>query len=137
MRLRLNWLFLIIIYLSVNGQLFATAIHMCTEMALASTALSSSTTTVNIHEHDQEIELHEGTEQINKAHDTYKSTAMDDCKCVGCDCVRNIIGQTKPSLLPDTSLPNLSPIISIIFIKLNRVFISLPHSNPYRPPIVA
>lgn len=60
MLIRLNWLFMIFIYFSVNGQVFATAIHICPEMVLTSTVvLSTSQNAVNIHEHDQKFIHHE------------------------------------------------------------------------------
>lgn len=79
--------------MSVNGQVFATSIHICTEMAMTSSALSTSTTRVSIHDHDQKSEHHGNSEKINKTHNGHDSAAMDDCQCVDCDCVQNISGQ--------------------------------------------
>ena len=135
MRLRLNWLFLIIIYLSVNGQVFATVIHICPEMALTSTVLSTSQNAVNIHEHNQKSIHIEDGELRSMTHDMSKSKTMDNCQCVDCDCEQNISGQTNSSLLQNTDIADYFPIISTVLANLNRDFRSQPQSNPYRPPI--
>jgi hypothetical protein len=134
MLFRLNWLFLIIIYLSVNGQVFAKAIHICPEMAMTSSALYTSTTRVKIHDHDQKNDHHGNSEQINKTHNEHESAAMDDCKCVDCDCVQNITGQTNSSLFQDSKITDYFPFLSKVLANLNRHLISQPNSNPYRPP---
>ena len=64
MKNRLNWLLVIMIYLSVNGQVFAKAVHVCTEMAYTASVLSSANTTINIHEHHQPIEPRKDNHQI-------------------------------------------------------------------------
>ncbi|ASP48766.1 hypothetical protein [Cognaticolwellia beringensis] len=135
MKNRLNWLLVIMIYLSVNGQVFAKAVHVCTEMAYTASALSSANTTINIHEHHQPIEPRKDNHQINEEHNTARPKAMDNCHCVDCDCVQNITGQANSSLLQDNSFANFFPVISINVVKLNRNFISLPYTNPYKPPI--
>lgn len=134
MQFRLNWLFMIFIYLSVNGQVFATAIHICPEMALTSNVLSVSQKTVNIHEHHQTSDHHDKNIHTSMHHDT--SEPMDNCKCIDCDCVQNIAGQANSLLVQDTSLASCLPIIAKVLGKLNQDFISQPHTNPYRPPIV-
>ena len=136
MRHQLNWLCLIIIYLTVNGQVFATAIHICPQMALTSTVLSTSQNTVNIHEHHQKSMHHEGGAQINMTHDMSESKIMDNCQCVDCDCVQNIAGQTNSSLVQGNALTGYLPVVTTIFVTFEQNFISQPQTNPYRPPIV-
>lgn len=128
---RLNWLFVVFIYLSVNGQVFATTIHICSEMAMTSSVLSSTQTNINIHDH------HEVIKEMNKDHDSHKSAIMDNCQCIDCDCVQNIYGQANSSLLLDNKISDYFPVISIVLDSLNQNFISLPNSNLYKPPITA
>ncbi len=141
MLLRLNWLFMLFIYLSANGQVFATAVHLCPQMALSSSALSTSKNTVNIHEHHQKTEHqtimhHEGSEQKIMKHDMSVSKTMNNCQCVDCDCVQNITGQANTSLLQKNNLIDYLPVSTVVLSKFNQDFISQPQTNPYRPPIV-
>lgn len=134
MLFRLNWLFIMFIYLSVNGQVFATSIHICSEMAMTSTVLSSTQVNVNIHDHHQS-EHHDVSEQTNKDHDSHESAIMDNCQCVDCDCVQTISGQANSSLIQNAKISDYFPVISTVLARPNQDFISLPHSNPFRPPI--
>ncbi len=136
MLFRLNWLFIIFIYLSVNGQIFATPIHICSEMALTSTVLSTSQNAVNIHEHHQKSMHHNDSEQKSMTHDMSKSKTMDNCQCIDCDCVQNIAGQANTSLVPNSVLTGYLPVVTTVFVMFEQNFISQPHTNPYRPPIV-
>jgi hypothetical protein len=137
MRLRLNWLFLIFIYLSVNGQVFATAIHICSQMALSSTALSASQKPVNIHEHHQKSIHHEDATHNSMKHDESSSKSMENCQCIDCDCIQNIAGQTNSSLVQENSLIGYLPVLTRVSIVPIQNFISQPHTNPFRPPIIA
>jgi hypothetical protein len=136
MLIRLNWLFIIFIYLSVNGQVFATAIHVCSEMALSTSVLSTSQNAVNIHEHHQKSMHHEDGEQKSMTHDMSKSKTMDNCQCIDCDCVQNITGQTNASLVQYSVLAEYLPVVTIILVMPEQNFISQPQKTPYRPPIV-
>jgi hypothetical protein len=136
MLFRLSWLSLITIYLSVNGQVFATAIHICPQMALTSTVLSTSQNTVNIHEHHQKSMHHEDSELRGLTHDMSESKTMDNCQCVDCDCVQNISGQTNTSLVQNSVLTGYVPVVTTILVMPEENFISQPQTNPYRPPIV-
>ncbi len=136
MLFRLNWLFMVFIYLSVNGQVFATPIHICSEMALSSTVLSTSKNAVNIHEHHQKSMHHEEGEQKSMTHEMSKSKTMDNCQCIDCDCVQNIAGQANSSLVQSSVLAGYLPIVTTILVMPEQNFISQPHTNPYRPPIV-
>jgi len=136
MLFRLNWLFMIFIYLSVNGQVFATAIHICPEMALTSTVLLTSQNAVNIHEHHQKSMHHEDGEQKSMTHDMSESKTMDNCQCIDCDCVQNITGQANYSLVQNFVLTGYLPVATTLLIMPEQNFISQPHTNPYRPPIV-
>jgi hypothetical protein len=141
MLFRLNWLFIIFIYLSVNGQVFATAIHICSEMALTSTVLSTSQNAVNIHEHHQkpvhqEILHHEEGEKSSMMHDMSASKTMDNCQCIDCDCVQNITGQANTSLVQNSVLTGYLPVVTTIFLMPEQNFNSQPNTNPYRPPII-
>ena len=131
---RLNWLFILFIYLSVNGQVFATSIHICSEMAMTSSVLSSNQVNVKIHDHHPS-EHHEMTEQKNIDHGSHNSAPMDNCQCVDCDCVQTLSGQANSSLLQKTKISDYLPVISTVLTRINQDFISLPHSNPFRPPI--
>lgn len=137
MLFRLNWLCLIIIYLSVNGQVFASAIHICPQMALTSTVLSTSKNAVNIHEHHQKTMYHKDTDLRNMTHDMSESKAMNNCQCVDCDCVQNISGQTNSSLFKNNVLTGHLPVVTTISIAVEQHFISQPYTNPYRPPVVS
>lgn len=134
MLFRLNWLFFLFIYLSVNGQVFATSIHICSEMAMTSSVLSSNQVNVKIHDHHPS-EHHEMTEQTNIVHGSHNSATMDNCQCVDCDCVQTLSGQANPSLLQKINISDYLPVISTVLTQINQDFISLPHSNPFRPPI--
>ncbi|AOW78938.1 hypothetical protein A3Q34_01815 [Colwellia sp. PAMC 20917] len=136
MLFRFNWLLMIFIYLSVNGQVFATAIHICPEMALTSTVLSTSQNAINIHEHNQEAIYHEEVEQSIMAHDMSGSKTMDNCQCIDCDCVQNISGQANYSLVQNCVLTGYLPVATTILIMPEQNFISQLHTTPYRPPIV-
>jgi len=136
MLFRVNWLFLIFIYLSVNGQVFATAIHICPQMALTSTVLSTSQNTVNIHDHHQKSIHHEGAEQSSMSYDMSASKTMDNCQCIDCDCVQNIAGQANSSFVQNSVLTRYLPVATAILIIPEQNFISQPHRTPYRPPIV-
>tara|TARA_B110000467_G_scaffold161327_1_gene182197 strand:- start:557 stop:1015 length:459 start_codon:yes stop_codon:yes gene_type:complete len=136
MLIRLNWLFIIFIYLSVNGQVFATAIHICSEMALSTSVLSTSQNAVNIHEHHQKSMHHEDGQQKSMTHEMSKSKTMDNCQCVDCDCVQNITGQTNPSLVQYSVLTNYLPVVTTMLVMPEQNFISQPQTNPYRPPII-
>ncbi len=135
MRFRLHWLFFIVIYLSANGQVFATPIHICSQMALTSTALSNSKITLNIHEHHKKNEHIKSSEKTNETHDAHKSTTMDNCQCIDCDCVQNITGKINSSLLQDIRSLVYFPIFSTVLANINLNFIFQPHSTPYKPPI--
>ena len=137
MLLRLDWLFILFIYLSVNGQVFATAIHICPQMALTSTVLSTSQNAVNIHDHHQKSMHHEDGEQSNMTHDMSESKTMDNCQCINCDCVQNIAGEVNTSLVQNSVLTSYLPVVTTILVMSEQNFISQPHSNPYRPPIIA
>lgn len=134
MLFRLNWLFFLFIYLSVNGQVFATSIHICSEMAMTSSVLSSNQVNVKIHDHHPS-EHHEMTEQTNIDHGSYNSATMDNCQCVDCDCVQTPSGQANSSLLQKTKISDYFPVISTVLTRINQDFVSLPHANPFRPPI--
>lgn len=134
MLLRMNWLFFLFIYLSVNGQVFATPVHICSEMAMRSAVLSSNQVNVKIHDHHPS-EHHEMTEQTNIVHGSHNSATMDNCQCVDCDCVQTLSGQANPSLLQKINISDYLPVISTVLTQINQDFISLPHSNPFRPPI--
>tara|TARA_R110001583_G_scaffold7248_1_gene36157 strand:+ start:5047 stop:5418 length:372 start_codon:yes stop_codon:yes gene_type:complete len=123
--------------LSVNGQVFAIAIHICPQMALTSTVLSTSQNAVNIHEHHQKSMYHEDGEQSSMTHEMSESTTMDDCQCINCDCVQNVAGEVNTSLVQNSVLTSYLPIITTILVMPEQNFISQPHSNPYRPPIIA
>ena len=130
---RLNWLFYILIYLSVNGQVFATAIHLCSEMAITSNALTSLNNTVNIHDH------HDDGHQVKpeSKHANHDSKTMDNCHCIDCDCMQDYTGQVNYLLVQDINILGFLPIISKVTKSLIQNFISQPQSNPYRPPIFA
>lgn len=134
MLLRMNWLFFLFMYLSVNGQVFATPVHICSEMAMRSAVLSSNQVNVKIHDHHPS-EHHEMTEQTNIVHGSHNSATMDNCQCVDCDCVQTLSGQANPSLLQKINISDYLPVISTVLTQINQDFISLPHSNPFRPPI--
>jgi len=132
MKNHLNWILLLLIYLSVNGQVFATPVHICQAMAISNQALLSSPTSIKIHEHHQmnassvEVERTSATEQVN--------STMKSCHCVDCDCTDNVIGQANGYLL-------YSPLIiasiktDILLVEGEQHFISQPHPNLFRPPI--
>lgn len=137
MLFRLSWLFILFIYLSINGQVFAIAIHICPQMALTSTVLSTSQNAVNIHEHHQKSMHHEDGEQSSMTHDMSESKTMDNCQCINCDCVQNVAGEVNTSLVQSSVLTSYLPIVTTILVMPEQNFISQPHSNPYRPPIIA
>tara|TARA_R100001377_G_scaffold71837_2_gene47539 strand:+ start:121 stop:492 length:372 start_codon:yes stop_codon:yes gene_type:complete len=122
--------------LTVNGKVFATAIHICPQMALTSTVLSTSQNAVNIHEHHQKSMHDEDGEQKSMTHDMSESTTMDNCQCVDCDCVQNISGQANSSLVQGNALTGYLPVVTTISVTFEQNFISQPQTNPYRPPIV-
>ena len=130
---RLNWLFYILIYLSVNGQVFATAIHLCSEMAITSNALTSLNNTVNIHDH------HDDGHQVKpeSKHANHDSKTMDNCHCIDCDCMQDYTGQVKYLLVQDINILGFLPLISKAAKSLIQNFISQTQSNPYRQPIFA
>ncbi len=134
---RLNWLFCILIYLSGNGQVFATAIHLCSEMAITSNALSSLNRTVNIHDHHHDVGHQEKTEILESKHANHDSKTMDNCHCVDCDCTHDYTGQANSSLVQEVNISGFIPVISKATNSLIQNFISQPQSNPYRPPIIA
>ena len=136
MLIRLNWLFVIFIYLSVNGQVFATAIHICSAMALSTSVLSTSQNTVNIHEHHQKSMHHEDGEQSSMTHYMSESKTMDNCQCINCDCVQNIAGQANYSIVQNSVLTEYLHKVTTIIIMAEQNFISQSHTTPYRPPIV-
>lgn len=136
MLLRLNWLFTIFIYLSINGQIFAAPLHLCSEMALASNTLSTYDKTVNIHEHGKRPIHFDIDEKSSMIHSMHKSEEMDDCHCIDCDCIQKITGQANTTIVQENSLTNFLPILTIVLVKLNQEFISQIQTNPFRPPIV-
>ena len=123
--------------MSVSGQVFATAIHLCSEMALTTSVLSSSHAAVNIHDHHHESGYQESSVTVDKKHANHDLKTMDNCHCIDCDCMQNLTGQANSSLIQDNSLSDCFPVISTVQKRLNQNFISQPQSNPYRPPIVA
>jgi len=134
---RLNWLFYILIYLSLNGQVFATAIHLCSEMAITSNALSSLNKTVNIHDHHHDSEHQEKAEIPESKHANHDSKEMDNCQCIDCDCISEHINDANSTIVQDINIPGFLPVISKAANSLIQNFISQPQSNPYRPPIIA
>ena len=134
---RLSWLFCIFIYLSVNGQVFATAIHLCSEMAITSNALTSLNKAVNIHDHHHEGEHQEKAEISESKHANHNSKTMDNCHCIDCDFMYDYTGQANSSLVQNINLSGFIPVISKATNSLIQSFISQPQSNPYRPPIIA
>ena len=136
MLLRLSWLFILFIYLSINGQVFAIAIHICPQMALTSTVLSTSQNAVNIHEHHQKSMHHEDGEQSSMTHYMSESKTMDNCQCINCDCVQNIAGQANYSIVQNSVLTEYLHKVTTIIIMAEQNFISQSHTTPFRPPIV-
>ena len=96
---RLNWLFCILIYLSVNGQVFATAINLCSEMAITSNALSSLNNTVNIHDHHHDGGHQEKVEISESKHANHDSKEMDNCQCIDCDCMPEHIDDANSTIV--------------------------------------
>lgn len=133
---RLNWLLYILIYLSVNGQVFAAPIHLCSEMALSSNTLSTSPKAVNIHEHEKKSRHHDISEKLSMKHDMNQTIEMDNCHCIDCDCIQNVTGQSNSSLVQKNTLTDFFPTLAKVSVKLKQDFISQPHSNLFRPPIV-
>lgn len=135
MSLRLNWLLLIFIYLSVNGQIFAAPIHMCSAMVLSSNVFSMPPKALNIHEHHQKTKHHVEGEHKSMTSDMQNSKTMANCQCIDCDCIKNISGQANLSFIQGNNLTDFLPVISKASVKLIQYFISQPHTNLYRPPI--
>ena len=133
MLLRLNWLFTIFIYLSINGQIFAAPLHLCSDMAISSNILSTSQKAVNIHEHEKKATHLEIGEEPNMMHE---SKEMDNCHCIDCDCIQTITGQANTSLVQENNLTDFLPTLTKVLVKLNQEFISQSHTDPFRPPIV-
>jgi len=133
---RLSWLFIISIYLSVNGQVFASPIHLCSAMVISANVLSTSKNAVEIHEHEK-LGYMEHQMSKNLTYNLSKSNDMDNCKCLNCDCVQNISGQVNTSLIQNTVPTSSLPVITTILVKLEQNFISQSPTNPYRPPTAA
>ena len=98
MKNHLNWVLLLLIYLSVNGQVFSTPVHICQAMAKSNQALLSSPTSIKIHEHHQMNAYMEKKAEHTSAAEQANSS-MKSCHCVDCDCAENVVGQANNSLL--------------------------------------
>lgn len=133
MSFRFNWFFIIFIYLSVNGELFAKPMHICPEMALSSSALPNSPQALNIHSHAQSTSKNIKLRKINLS----DSELMDNCQCIDCDCVQNIAGQASTFILQTSNLGHYLPFIPTFTVESNQYFISQPQASLYRPPIYA
>jgi hypothetical protein len=128
----LNWIFLLLIYLSVNGQVFSTPVHICQAMATNNYASLKSSASIKIHEHHQMKYSSVDDEQANN--DQHSLLAMKSCHCVDCDCSKNFIGQANNYLA--YSLILISSIKKdAVFIEGEPFFLSQPHPNLFRPPI--
>jgi hypothetical protein len=123
--------------LSINGQVFATAIHIFPEMASNSNVLSTSTKFVDFHEHHQKTSHHKEFEHNTMTHVMSESQGMSNCQCIDCDCVQNVAGQINNALIQDSELFSYLPVLTTILIKTAPIFISQPHTNLFRPPIIA
>jgi|TARA_R110002124_G_scaffold50897_3_gene147575 hypothetical protein len=123
----------IIIYLVVNGQVFAKPIHLCQEMAMHNISATSSTDTLQIHQH-HDVNAHDKADK--QSVDKLKiSSSMNNCQCVDCDCSANLVSQANLTLLSRYDLVSCFAVIQQVTNKLAKVYVSEPKSNLYRPPI--
>jgi len=132
MKNHLNWILLLLIYLSVNGQVFSMPVHICQAMAANNHSLLASSTAIKIHEHHKMDAVEMSAEHDVIADQT--NTKMKSCHCVDCDCTEKAVGQANGFLLY-FPLVTASLKTDILLIEKEQHFISQPHSNLFRPPI--
>ena len=128
----MSWLLSIVIYLSVNGQVFSTPIHLCQAMAKTSITSLTSSDTLNIHQHHQ---MDEQASLVNNTEKLSEQSSMDNCQCIECDCTPNMVSQANSSMVSKEELIVFSLNVEHVLIKREITFISQPYSNVYRPPI--
>ncbi len=138
MKKYLDWLLFLLIYLSVNGQVFSTPVHICQAMAANNQSLLSSATAVEIHEHPPMVSVSAPAPTHSTMHHANSTvevnSSMESCHCVDCDCTNNMLGQANGYLL-------YSPITIVavkndsLLVEGEKNFISQPHPNLFRPPI--
>lgn len=128
MLFRMSWVLCMLIYLSINGQVFATPVHLCSAMAQNSVTSMPSSDTLKVHEH------HHIEKQISSV-DVAIEDKMKNCECVDCDCTANMVAQANSSLVTNIDLTVYLPPVGHMIRKSEQNFISLAHSNPLRPPI--
>ncbi|MFT5755791.1 MAG: hypothetical protein ACI9LM_000503 [Alteromonadaceae bacterium] len=140
MLFRMSWLLSLVIYLSVNGQVFTAPIHLCQAMANTSISLLVSSDTPSSHQDQHQV--HQMDEEAflvrnikNKAENFSEQTSMDNCQCVDCDCTANIVSQANSAMLSKEALTVFLLHVEGALSKRATTFISQPHSNLYRPPI--
>lgn len=124
---RMGWFLCMLIYLSINGQVFATPVHLCPAMAPSSVTSMSSSDSLKIHDHHHmEAEVSSDDMQLE----------MKNCQCVDCDCTDNMVVQANSSLTSNVNIAVYVPLTEHILSNQEQDFISQPCSNPLRPPIV-
>ena len=124
---RVGWFLCMLIYLSINGQVFATQVHLCPAMAQSSVTSMSSSDSLKIHDHHH-MEAEVASDEMQ--------SEMKNCQCVDCDCTANMVVQANSSLTSNIDLAVYVPLIECIISNQDQDFISQPCSNPLRPPIV-
>ncbi|MBL4941277.1 MAG: hypothetical protein JKY81_06380 [Colwellia sp.] len=135
MTYRLNWLLSILIYLLVNGNLFAVPVHLCQSMAVNYMTTLSALDALKIHDHHSKS--HQSiNEHLFAEHEQYMEIEMESCACVECDCTIPVVGQITTALITKVDLILYLPSHADIYEKRMVNFISQPQTNPLRPPIL-
>jgi hypothetical protein len=135
---RQSWLLSILIYLSVNGNVFAVPMHLCQAMAAHSVSVMSKAEPLKIHDHHpQPLHQTNGHHSAENSHTMNMSMDMENCSCVDCDCTASVVGQITTSLLTRVDLTTYVPSHGIDYSTHPITFISQPHTTPLRPPIFA
>jgi len=125
----------IVIYLLVNGQVFAKPIHLCQAMAVHNISATLSTDTLQIHQHPDVNEHHKTSKHI--ADELKTAASMNNCQCVDCDCTTNLVSQVNLTIVSRYELVVYFSVTQQITNKPAKVYASEPLANLYRPPILS
>ena len=131
MRTRIVLLLNMIIYLFVNGPVFAKPIHLCQAMAVHNITSTSALSTDIPH-------IHQHKKVNNQVVDSIKTdSSMNNCQCVDCDCSANLVSQVNLTMVSEHELASYFSVIQQITHKSTKAYLSQPLSNLYRPPILS
>ena len=132
---RMSWLICMLVYLSINGQVFATPIHLCHSMAKTSVSSKSSSAPLKTNE------LQYVTENVSTSDEMFTQKTMENCHCVECDCTSicectsSRTAQANSFIVNSKEIVDFSTSTEDVIANTEQQLISPRRHSLYRPPI--